>query len=73
LAWQTYVQNSYDRLRHGTFIRGSSHGGSKLTERDVIAIRAIKGMTHGEIAKLYGLSVMTIGGIIRRNTWRHVP
>lgn len=55
LAWGTGIENSADKLRNGRSNRGSRHGNAKLTEADVIEIRAAyaRGERRGEIAKRY--------------------
>lgn len=63
---------------------GSSHGLSKFTESEVIALRLEhqqlvaerNGRTHGTIAELHrrhpNMSRQTIELIIKRRIWRHV-
>ena len=40
LAWGTYADNQADKKRHGTTAAGSKHHAAKLTEADVLTIRA---------------------------------
>lgn len=54
LDWKTKAQNQADRLIHGTDLRGEKVNGAKLTEADVLAIRAST-ETGVTIAKRYGL------------------
>lgn len=50
---------------------GSKHGKAKLTESDVLAIRADT-RSHKEIANDYGIVVGYVGNIKRRLTWKHI-
>ena len=48
----------------------------KLTTKDVRCIReryAQGGITYGALGELYGVSASSIGAIVRRHAWRHVP
>lgn len=65
--------NMEDRtLRNGHYqAKGSKHGGSKLTEEDVIAIRELPG-THAEKSVKYGVSKATIAAVRSYKIWKHV-
>jgi len=70
----TVQDNMNDRERRG---RGAVHIGSlnnnaKLTEADIIAIRADKRWPRF-IAKDWNTPVSTIKHILRRETWKHIP
>lgn len=55
---------------------GENIGVSKLTERDVIAIRAAYAtgkFFHRELAKLFGVHKSHISRIINRKSWTHIP
>lgn len=59
----------------GNHRRGQRHGRAKLSERDVLAIRArysAGDATQEGLAAEYGVSHVAIGFIIRRKTWRHI-
>lgn len=71
LYYGTPKQNTADAIRHGTLRRGINHGKAKLTDQDVIAIRAMSG-TRDEVAKAFGVSQATVSNIINRKIWRHV-
>lgn len=71
-----------DHLRTGTQrenvrdreVRGRS-GRSKLTPRDVLAVRAAyldRNVTQAMLAERYGVSIMTIGRVVRGESWSHV-
>lgn len=69
----TQAENMADRNRKGrqASVAGSHHGMSKLTEADVLRIRA-SGATGAEIARLYGITPTNASFILRRKTWRHI-
>lgn len=55
---------------------GEQNGRAKLTDDDVIAIRAILRFGHGEaraLAAKYGVHRSTLLAIRRRLTWKHLP
>lgn len=74
------ADNVHDRDRKGRHGWNSnpqpSYHAAKITVDDVVAIRreyANGGKTYAPIAEKYGLSPSTIGDIITRKTWRHIP
>lgn len=74
LSWKLPIENSADRLKHGTVLRGEASKSSKITEADVMAIRALNGVqTQESIGKQFGISQSAVGQIIRRERWRHLP
>lgn len=54
--------------------RGSRHGMAKLTENDVLAIRAkyATGDTKAKLSRLYGVTPESIGHIVSRRQWKHI-
>jgi len=71
----TRKENNADRDRKGRLARGTRIGTSKLTERDVMELRAeyAKGnTTHRELAAKRGLDHTTVGDILRGTRWQHV-
>lgn len=74
LSWKTHVENEADKLRHGTHMQGEDVYCAKLTERDVVAIRAARsaGATLVELEARYGVHMATISKVARRATWKHV-
>lgn len=49
---------------------------SLLTEDDVLAIRewaSDPDATYAEIADYFGISKSSVGAIVRRESWRHLP
>ena len=59
----------------GSVHRGEAHPAAKLTESDVISIRArcAAGESLRHVASAYGVSRTNIRMIIQRRTWSHVP
>jgi hypothetical protein len=74
LSYSTQKENIADKESHGTWQRGSKHGGSKLNEDAVTTIiqRLILRDSCCVIAKDYGLDSSTIIAINRGLTWVHV-
>lgn len=75
----TKADNNRDMIERGRHVapKGSANGNSKLTEADVLAIRAVcvpGCRTNGQraAAKRYGVDHALIGRIIRREIWAHV-
>lgn len=71
LQYGTHQQNSNDQKRHGTTRKGSDHPMAKLTEADVLALRASAGTTVA-LAEAYGVSNQLVSRIKRREIWRHI-
>ena len=72
----TQVENMADMVSKGrqphTSLKGTLHGQAKLTEADVIAIRAAIGSSQSELAARYGVSPSQIGHIRRGKRWSHI-
>ena len=73
----TQQDNMDDKINRGRgrWIRGESHGNAKLTETDVLEIRAMYakgGVTHKELSGKYGVCTATITQAIRRINWKHI-
>jgi hypothetical protein len=67
----TCADNSREMKERGRASRGSDHTHAKLTEADVVAIRA-SDRTERELADVYGCSSSSIGDARRGRTWGHV-
>lgn len=69
----TLADNNRDRDRKGRGAdrRGERAGGAKLTESDVLAIRAAAG-TRGAIAMRFGISLSAVTYIRQGKRWGHV-
>jgi DNA-binding transcriptional regulator YiaG len=61
-----------DKVNRGRQPRGQKVNHAKLTEQDVLEIRAINGMSQQAIADQYGVSQNAIGHIVNRKTWAHI-
>jgi hypothetical protein len=81
LRWGTRQENVRDTIRHGRawsqdpnrdIRRGSRIGTAKLTEADVVEIRAMRsgGATMASIGLRFGVSRTCIGHVIGGKTWR---
>ena len=71
-AWN--MQDKKNKGRQAS-LPGEENPNSKLTEADVINIRAIArycDITAKRIAEIYGLEHSTITKVIRRSSWKHV-
>jgi hypothetical protein len=55
-------------------LRGMAHGRAKLTETDVLAIRAMRasGTTAKVIARQFGIAAVTVRKIVKRKSWQHL-
>ena len=77
LEWVTGQENIGHAWRLGLMrpLRGEQHGTAKLTEADVVAIRAAyaAGTTHGALGRQYGVSQGTCSRVVLRKSWAHVP
>lgn len=68
ICWGTKSENMMDKVAHGTSSRGAVCGNAKLTEEDVLAIRASSG-SQQSIADKFGISQVHAGRIINREVW----
>jgi hypothetical protein len=75
LEWCTRSENTIHALKNNLKIpqKGSEHGMSKLTEKDVLEIREI-GRSKGlkEIAKIYNVDMSLISLVLLNKIWKHV-
>ena len=69
----TNHENTLDSLHKGRFkdSRGEKHPQVKLTESEVLEIRASHEGREA-LAKRFGMSKTMIGYIIRRQNWKHI-
>ena len=74
LAWGTQADNVHDMWKNGKGCFGSAHGRSKITEDDVLAIRAAfdAGESSCEISGRYPVAPRMIRRICARSHWKHV-
>jgi hypothetical protein len=71
LRWATHLDNIADKDLHGTTLRGSAVGNSKLTEEQAVEILHADGF-HYHIAARYNISRTTVTLIKNRKIWRHI-
>jgi hypothetical protein len=69
LSWKTPLENAADKFIHGTVLRGSEAGRAKLTETDVLAIRANESDLHQTLADRYGVTEANIRAIRSGKSW----
>lgn len=71
LEWNTPMENTTHAIRTGlSNSKGSYNGMSKLTEKQVMEIRQLKGkLMHKEIAEKYGVGRTTITMILNNKLW----
>lgn len=75
LAWGTHLENMMDSVEQGTRARGQRNARSKLTEEQVLEVRALHAeglLTQYEIADKMGVKQATVSSIVLRKTWRHL-
>jgi len=72
----TIADNNQDMVQKGRGIAksGEQHCRARLTEDDVLAIRAraAAGETQRPLAREYGVDQATISNIVTRKSWKHV-
>lgn len=69
------IDANYTRRRGIVPARGIKHGMVKLTERDVLKIRAEYASgagSYSELARKFGVSWSNIGLIVNRRNWKHI-
>jgi Mor family transcriptional regulator len=54
--------------------KGSKHPIAKLTDQDVLEMRALhkNGTSTAELSQKYKVSLVTIRSIVRRASWTHI-
>ena len=75
LEWVTHQQNIIHSIDRLVKFKGEEHGSSKLTEQDVIAMRAeyaAGGISFVKLAKKYNVCPQQCHRIIRRERWAHI-
>lgn len=70
LRWATRSENMAEMVAHGNSNRGQKSPNSKLSEAQVLEIRALAGtVSHRQIGRLYGITHYHVACIIRRECW----
>jgi hypothetical protein len=74
LRWDFPINNSLDRIKHGTSGKGEKNAHAKLTEDQVNQIRKMSshGHTQEQLGDLFSVCRVNIHKIIHRKTWKHV-
>lgn len=72
------ARGGYDNIVRDpeTVLRGEDHWAAKLNESDVLEIRRLFAQgqaTTSQLADRFGLSQSSVGSIVRRENWTHVP
>jgi hypothetical protein len=73
VRWATRRQNNLDKQRHGKQAYGTEIRQSKLSEADVLEIRALLQagqLSFAKIAGSYNICVATVHAIKHRKTWQ---
>ena len=69
----THKDNMRDMVARGRQRKGIDAGGSKLTEQQVLEIRALQGVKSGvELGLEYGVNKNNIYYIWKRKIWKHI-
>lgn len=69
----THKQNMEDMVTYGRSQLGSKNHHSKLTEEDIVSIRAIRHMfLLSELAEMFSVDQALISMIVNRKIWKHV-
>lgn len=71
LRWATPSENNQDKFVHGTIKLGQDHPMAKLSENDVLKIRA-SSKTGRALARDYGVTPSEISAIRRQRVWTHI-
>lgn len=71
IEWSTHGDNIDHAVEHSLIQKGEKCHGAKLTEKDVLEIRA-SNLMQKELAVIYNISRQNISGIIRRIYWTHI-
>lgn len=73
MAWKTPLENTSDKVLHGTNNQGERHPSAKLTEANVRKILKIgRSEPQTKLAKAFGVHKATINQIICRRIWGHI-
>lgn len=74
LRWATHLENIRDKALHGTQLRGSQVPTSKLTESQVLDIRArvVAGESRHKVAADHNIHRNYLDQIVRGERWSHL-
>jgi hypothetical protein len=71
----TQLDNGIDMIVKGRSTAGEKHASAKVTEAEVVEIRALYAsgtFSQKALGKSFGLSQMSIGRIVNRKYWKHI-
>jgi hypothetical protein len=71
LRWATHKENQADKEGHGTILRGEQHPAAKLSEADVLEIRASSD-TIANLAAQFDVTPRNIRHIKQHTSWVRV-
>ena len=72
LSWLTRKENYQDQILHGTSKRGSGNSMAKLTEQEVLDIRARRDLGIKVLALVFGVTESCIRSILAKRIWRYL-
>ncbi len=75
LEWSTHIKNETDKIKNNRHIKGKRCGTSKLTNKQVKAIKQLLKkniLSQSKIAEMFNVSTSTIGFINTKHTWSHI-
>lgn len=73
LRYATQQENELDKVQHGTDSRGERNSEAKVSAKDVLEIRSLRGVkTQQELANIYGIDQTTISLIQLKKLWKHI-
>jgi hypothetical protein len=73
IRWATHDENMQDMVKDGTKPIGERSGKAKLSEEQVMEIRALRGkVSQRKIAARFGVTQGTVCCILTNSTWRHI-
>lgn len=74
LKWTTKKENHSHKKIHGTHQAGEKQGMAKLTDKEVLKIRHLRGrgMTLLSIANKFNVSEQNVSHIVSRKAWKHI-
>ena len=71
IEWSTHDDNIEHAVTNSLVQKGETCHKAKLTEKDVLNIRA-SSLMQKDLAVLYNISRQSISGIITRKYWKHI-
>jgi len=73
IHWGFHAENMADRRRDDTNLPGSKNPNSKLSEQQVIELRALAGTApQTALAARFNVTQTTVSSVLRRETWKHI-